>query len=449
MSAVGPVLHLDAETRKDLKLFEPEEGSLFDYCNRCRTDGGKRVLRRRMETPSACAEAIARTQAALLFICDNRAAFNALPSEYVALNAERYITASFPTVTQQTAIEFHAAAFFYWKNDDQFYTKIVRGVEVARRLVEGMHRLSEALEQSELSGALQPLLREVAQLTARPALQSIRAGEEPRYYWQKLRLDQTFRAVEKNSMNRILQLAYEIDALVSLADVFSANSLTMPEMADGPVCIEAEGLSHPQLSGAVANPVAINQRARVLFLTGPNMAGKTTYLRSVATALYFAQLGLGVAADRFRFVPVERLFTAIALNDDLSEGVSYFKAEALRMKAIAESVAQGKRTLALLDEPFKGTNVKDAYDATLAVLHRLAEADGSLFMVTSHLVELGEALATSKRVAFGYFSAGEDGDHLTFDYRLKKGVSSQRLGMRVLQEEGVFDLLDTVSKESR
>ena len=112
------------------------------------------------------------------------------------------------------------------------------------------------------------------------------------------------------------------------------------------------------------------------------------------------------------------------------------------MKAIAEAVASGQRCIAVLDEPFKGTNVKDAFDATLAVLQRLARASNGRFVVTSHLIEIADALADSEHVAFGFFEAAEEHARLSFDYTLRDGVSSQRLGMRVLAEEGVFDLLD-------
>jgi len=192
----------------------------------------------------------------------------------------------------------------------------------------------------------------------------------------------------------------------------------------------------------VGNPVALNQSQRLLFLSGPNMAGKTTYLRAFATALYFAHLGVGVPAATFRFTPVDRLFTAISLSDDIHSGVSYFRAEALRARAIAEAIAAGDRVVAVLDEPFKGTNVKDAMDATLAIMDRFSAREGCLFMFSSHLIELSDKVSESTQVDRRYFEAEEGEGRLRFDYKLRSGVSSQRLGMRVLREEGVFDLLD-------
>lgn len=172
------------------------------------------------------------------------------------------------------------------------------------------------------------------------------------------------------------------------------------------------------------------------------MAGKTTYLRAIATALFLGHMGVGVPASSFRFAPAQCLFSSITLSDDLRGGISYFRAEALRVKAVAAEVARGHRVIAVMDEPFKGTNVKDALDASLAIMTRFANRPGCLFLFSSHLIELGEHLSVISSISRHYFEADESGGRLRFDYRLCDGVSSQRLGVRVLKEEGVFDLLD-------
>src|SRR5688572_29496971 len=96
----------------------------------------------------------------------------------------------------------------------------------------------------------------------------------------------------------------------------------------------------------------------------------------------------------------------------------------------------------MMDEPFKGTNVKDALDASRAILERFASKQGSLFLVSSHLIELGEQMMATGQVDCRHFEAGEQEGRLRFEYVLRPGVSTQRLGMRVLREEGIFALLD-------
>jgi DNA mismatch repair ATPase MutS len=180
----------------------------------------------------------------------------------------------------------------------------------------------------------------------------------------------------------------------------------------------------------------------MLFLTGPNMAGKTTYLRSCGIALYLAHLGMGVPARSFRFSPCQRMFTSISVHDNVRSGVSFFRAEALRVKAIAQSLSEGFRVVALLDEPFMGTNLKDALDASRAILESFAHKEGSVFLVSSHLIELGDHMIATGRVDCQHFEAHEHEGRLRFEYLLRPGVSTQRLGMRVLREEGIFMLLE-------
>jgi DNA mismatch repair ATPase MutS len=172
------------------------------------------------------------------------------------------------------------------------------------------------------------------------------------------------------------------------------------------------------------------------------MAGKTTYLRASGIALYLAHLGMGVPARSFRFSPCQRLFSSITVHDNVRSGVSFFRAEALRTKSIAQAVNAGYRVVALLDEPFMGTNVKDALDASRAILERFASKQGSVFLVSSHLIELGDHMVATGQVDCRHFEALEHEGRLRFDYLLLPGVSTQRLGMRVLREEGIFALLD-------
>jgi DNA mismatch repair protein MutS len=437
------ILILDAHSREDLHLFgsDSDASSLFDFCNRCRTEGGKTALRRRMGSPWSTAERIRATQGALLNIIERREAFARLPSDFVAMGVGRYLREVVPVIRQNNRLEFFFGAFSLWR-DDQFYSKIIRGVEFTCRVLWALRSFVRETQEWSPNGELAPLVEEMRTLLERPRLSCIPDDRPGRWFWTKLRLDQTFRWHEKEAIGRLLQIIYEIDALVAMAEITEDHGFILPGIETGAVRLSAVGLVHPFVTGAVPNPLELNQDQRVLFLTGPNMAGKTTYLRAVATALYLAHLGMGVPAEKFEFVPVQCLLTSISLNDDLNDGISYFRAEALRVKAVAQAIADGNSVVAIMDEPFKGTNIKDAFDASLAILERFALKEGCLFMVSSHLIELGERLAPTPNVDYRYFEAEEQGDLLCFDYVLQSGVSSQRLGMRVLREEGVFDLLD-------
>ncbi|MBT4495006.1 MAG: hypothetical protein HOC70_17320 [Gammaproteobacteria bacterium] len=439
------VMILDAQTLKDLDIFDSNdvEESLYAFCNLTQTEGGAKVLRRRMERPWSEASLIRATQESLSFILSNRQIFTKLPSAYITSRTERYTSDVLPLVTQDSLVEFSLSAFSLWANQDSHYASIVRGVQITSRFIWALQQFLSQPELASSLGELTPLVEEMRTLIAHPKISLASHQPKKSWAWKTLRLDQVFRLHEKEALSRLLQLIFEIDALVAMADVTRNKGFVLPEIQEGSLRVSAEGLVHPFLEKAVANSVELDQRRRLLFLTGPNMAGKTTYLRTFATALYLAHLGMGVPASSFRFVPANRLFSSISLTDDLRSGISYFRAEALRIKAIAHAVAEGHRVIAVMDEPFKGTNVKDAYDASLAILERLAIREDCLFVFSSHLIELSEHLSSSKEIVCCYFEAKEGEGRLRFDYKLRSGVSDQRLGMRVLQEEGVFELLDS------
>ncbi|QIL91142.1 hypothetical protein GNX18_16170 [Microbulbifer sp. SH-1] len=440
------ILGIDSHTVKDLEIFESDtdDASLFDFCNRTRSVGGAVVLRRRMQNPWASGERIEFTQQAIRYITEWRALFNQMPSVYAVEGTQNYLQEILPNLDFRNRLDFVLGAFQVWANQDSHYFSIVRGAQATCRLIQALRAFVTQPSLKKPPGELGPLLQRLRAHLSRPNFRLIPDYDVGAWgTWKMLKLDQILRVKEKDALNRLLAINYELEALVSMADATCEHNFSIPEICTGQMQVEAEGLYHPYLANPVANPVALNQQHRILFLTGPNMAGKTTYLRAFATALYLAHLGMGVPAQTFRFVPVQWLFSSISLTDDLRRGVSYFRAEALRVKAVAEAVARGERVLALMDEPFKGTNVKDAFEASLAILERFSRRDNCLFMFSSHLIELSDDLQRlHNQVDCRYFEAVETGERLLFDYRLRPGISDQRLGMRVLREEGIFDLLD-------
>jgi DNA mismatch repair ATPase MutS len=438
---------MDPQTYRDLEIFEcPTAQSLYDLCNTTRTVGGAKALTARMKKPWNRADRIRDVQESIAFIRETRAAFDRLPSALVAHESEQYLTGGLPLASSEKRVEFLFEALGIRFGDFRYYSKIVRGVNLTSKLVRALRHVvrSPGFDPTAGRGDVAPLLSELALLVERPGLKIVPEAED----WsigsvKVLQIDRVFRLKERAAVERMLELTYEIDALVAMCDATSHHGWVIPEVVAGPPQIEGERVFHPFVQDPVPNDVRLGQTHHVLFLTGPNMAGKTTYLRSCGIATYLAHLGMGVPARSFRFSPCERLFSSITVTDDVRGGVSYFRAEALRVKAIAQAVTDGLHVIALMDEPFKGTNVKDAVDASLAVLRGLIARPGNLFMVSSHLIELGDEMLADGRVDCRRFEADEREGHLLFDYVLRPGVSSQRLGMRVLLEEGIFTLLET------
>jgi DNA mismatch repair ATPase MutS len=176
------------------------------------------------------------------------------------------------------------------------------------------------------------------------------------------------------------------------------------------------------------------------------MAGKSTFLKATAVAVLLAHIGSGVPAASMEFVPVGTVFSSVRILDNLSAGESFYLAEVRRIGALAAALADHGSAVAVIDEPFRGTNVHDAAEATLAVIARLAVHPAALVLVASHLGEVVPTIRADPRIAFFCFAADMTGDQPRFDYRLREGVSEQRLGMTLLRQEAVLDRLELSAK---
>jgi DNA mismatch repair ATPase MutS len=188
--------------------------------------------------------------------------------------------------------------------------------------------------------------------------------------------------------------------------------------------------------------MAFSADSNVLFLTGANMAGKSTLMKSFGIAVYLAHMGFPVAARDMEFSVREGLYSSINVPDDLSQGYSHFYAEVLRVKKVAEAVSAGRNLVVIFDELFKGTNVKDAYDATLSVTEALAAYSRCWFVISTHIIEVGETLRQrSDNLQFAYLPTVMEGTVPRYPYILEKGITNDRHGMLIIGNEGILDIL--------
>jgi DNA mismatch repair ATPase MutS len=171
------------------------------------------------------------------------------------------------------------------------------------------------------------------------------------------------------------------------------------------------------------------------------MAGKSTLMKSVGIVLYLAHMGFPVSADEVEFSVREGMYTSINVADNIGLGYSHFYAEVVRVKQAAEAAATGGRLLLMFDELFKGTNVKDAYDGTLAVTKAFADYTGCLFVVSTHIIEVGETLEGSSNIRFTYMPTVMEGSRPRYTYKLQEGITEDRQGMMIIRNEGILELL--------
>lgn len=235
---------------------------------------------------------------------------------------------------------------------------------------------------------------------------------------------------------------YELDVHIAVGNVAATRGFTYAKALPAERNIfSAANLSHPCIDGAIGNSIRMSDTRNVIFLTGANMAGKSTLMKSVGIVMYLAHMGFPVSANEVEFSVREGMYTSINVADNIGLGYSHFYAEVVRVKQAAEAAATGGRLLLMFDELFKGTNVKDAYDGTLAVTEAFADYADCLFVVSTHIIEVGEALEGSSNIQFTYMPTVMEGSRPRYTYKLQEGITEDRQGMMIIRNEGILELL--------
>ena len=243
------------------------------------------------------------------------------------------------------------------------------------------------------------------------------------------------------SVSRWLQTVGEFEALAALATYrFEHPEDPFPELVESssPPTYDAEQLAHPLLPSAqaIANDIRLGEAPQFVIVSGSNMSGKTTLLRTVGVNGVLAQAGAPVRAQRLRLSPMN-IGGTLRVQDSLLAGRSKFYAEILRVKQLVEIARAPGRLLFLMDELFNGTNSHDRVEGAHGVLERLVDL-GAIGMITTHdlaLAEIGERLETHARNV--HFDDQLVDGELAFDYRLKDGRSTHGNALALMRAVGL------------
>ncbi|MBE9601400.1 DNA mismatch repair protein [Pedobacter sp. MC2016-24] len=240
----------------------------------------------------------------------------------------------------------------------------------------------------------------------------------------------------------VMDFIYELDVNIHVSAVACRKGFTFARAFRPEENIfSAKDLRHPCVEKAVGNSLVLDEDSNVLFLTGANMAGKSTFMKSVGIGIYLAHIGFPVAAESMNFSVREGLYSSINVADNINLGYSHFYAEVVRVKQAAVEASSGKRLLLMFDELFKGTNVKDAYDGTLAVTEGFSEYKDCLFIVSTHIIEVGAALKSRDNIKFAYMPTVMEGSRPRYTYQMNEGITEDRQGMMIIRNEGILELI--------
>jgi DNA mismatch repair protein MutS len=196
-------------------------------------------------------------------------------------------------------------------------------------------------------------------------------------------------------------------------------------------------LYHPLIDNAVKND--FETMSNVVVLNGPNMSGKSTFLKSVGLCIYFGHLGFPIPAS-FGEIPFFNNFSIqINRRDDILNGYSHFMTEVMNLKNVVKDASNEESCFAIFDELFSGTNVEDAFEICKTTINGLSKYSNSFFLISTHIQELKEV--SNQQISNYYIDCKLIKDIPTFTYKLKKGWSEIKVGRILFEKEGLNTLL--------
>jgi hypothetical protein len=243
---------------------------------------------------------------------------------------------------------------------------------------------------------------------------------------------------EKNGerLEKWLEVMHEIDALSSIANLsFENEDWAYPTILKENQ-VEGCNIGHPLLGGkAVRNTFSLAGEQKISLITGSNMSGKSTFLRTIGVNLLLSYIGAPVCAEKFS-CGIMNIYTCMRTKDNLEESISSFYAEILRIKILIEACKRGEKIFFLLDEIFKGTNSKDRHTGATVLIKQLVQY-GGVGLVSTHDLELCALEEKSKNIINYNFREFYEHDKIKFDYILRKGKSETQNAIHLMKLAGI------------
>lgn len=241
-------------------------------------------------------------------------------------------------------------------------------------------------------------------------------------------------------INEWLETVGELDALCSLGTfAYNHPQYTYPELTEKPFCFLATQMGHPLMPAfqCVKNDATIPSRPFFLIITGANMAGKSTYLRTIGVNYLLACIGAPVCCERLKLYP-NQLITSLRTSDSLSDNESYFFAELKRLKRIIDLLNQGQQLFIILDEILKGTNSMDKQKGSFDLIRQFMQLKANGIIATHDLL-LGSLIKQFPEEIRNYcFETDIKENELTFSYKLREGVAQNMNACFLMKKMGII-----------
>jgi DNA mismatch repair protein MutS len=436
-------MEADITTYNDLHIFQHgEEYSIFNKLNFTKTAEGRHWLHNFYKYPFSDPKLINETQNILKLIIEKTNKWPSSISNGTLMVISKFyesgidnIPGSNDYVNALSYKIFHAPDYSLLKYSLTHFADFLRG----------MKQLIALFSDENTPPAMNRYLLRAKDLISGTVALELANHEAGKAFSvpDTIRLGRYVRTEYRNQANELMAIFGRMDAWYSMAAAVRHFKLCFPEIIESArPLIQAKGLYHVLLHDPVPYDVEMNFQSNFIFLTGANMAGKSTFIKAVGSTVFLAHLGMGVPAVSMKLTVFDGLLSNINVVDNIIKGESYFFNEVQRIKNTIVKINDNRKWLVLIDELFKGTNVQDAMKCSSTVIKGLIKISNSLFILSTHLYEIGDELQEYPNISFRYFETDVKEDDLAFSYQLKEGVSNDRIGYLILKREKVVEMLE-------
>ncbi len=439
----------DKTTLRDLSIFTSDgSGDVFALTDRAATQAGREVLRRHIQHPPDTYEQLKDLQDAVKFWSEHGDLWPSIILNGTIVMLEKYFESAESITAPPSGITMSLNSVILKIFNKQEYFFIQFSLSHLSDFLKGCSQLAEIADRDDVPPLLKKELNSVKEELRHGLTADLMAVNKQTKFVQLAQLNHKARREMKHTIMRLMSSYARLDAWQSMGRATKELGWSFPELLPpGNLCYETKDLCHPLLKAPVCYDLSFDNSRNFLLLTGANMSGKTTFMRALGVGALLAHIGMGVPARQMRISFLEGIITNMQVEDNILKGESYFYAEVQRMKQTAEKLLQHRSHLVLMDELFKGTNVHDAYECTKAVVEGLLHHPNHLMILSTHLYEVAQQFSGHKKILFSYFvtNMSDKGDY-KFTYQLNSGISNDRIGYRILEQEGVIRILNKESK---
>ncbi len=436
-------MQIDKTTFNDISIFhQEEEFSIFHKLNFTRTIGGKEWLRKFFSEPHHDLKKIKGTQKLIRTLMEHVEHWPTGISNGTVLMMDKFMDYALDPIAENSS-DFNSVLYKWLHSED--YSMVKYSVTHFADFYRGIKKIAVLLEDPDLPANIKLYIDKITRVLREPALQKLAESKPGSAFSikQNLYYGHYLRGRYKTDTLELIDIYSRLDAWYSMAVAVKKYNLSFPEFIDQDTpLVDAKGLYHILIHDPVAYDLQMDPGHNFLFLTGANMAGKSTLIKSLGAAVFLAHIGMGVPAKEMKLTMFDGMLSNINVVDNIAKGESFFFNEVQRIKTTIEKINDGHKWLLLIDELFKGTNVQDAMKCSSTVIKGLIKMKNSLFILSTHLYEIGEELKTYPNISFKYFETLVKDDQLEFSYQLKEGISNDRIGYVILKREKVVEMLE-------